>query len=164
MASWPWPRATFTLEIIGEKDLPTEYEVAPDGTVALPFINRVEVDGLEPQQISEKVRQALIAGQFFTNPVVVVSIKAFKSKQVTVAGEVKEPNSFAYKPGMTLSTAIAQAGGMTTLARSWQVVLVRKTRDGSKKAIVDYDAINNNEIADVPLQAGDKITVPQRAF
>jgi len=155
---------TFTLEIIGEKDLPTAYEVAPDGTVALPFINRVEVDGLEPQQISEKVRQALIAGQFFTNPVVVVSIKAFKSKQITVAGEVKEPNSFPYRPGMTLSTAIAKAGGMTTLARSYQVVLVRKTRDGSKKAIVDYDAINNNEIADVPLQAGDKITVPQRAF
>jgi len=155
---------TFTLEIIGEKDLPTEYEVAPDGTVALPFINRVDVDGLEPQQISEKVRQALMAGQFFTNPVVVVSIKAFKSKQITVAGEVKEPNSFAYRPGMTLSIAIAKAGGMTTLARSYQVILVRKTSDGNKKAIVDYDAINNNEIADVPLQAGDKITVPQRAF
>jgi len=30
--------------------------------------------------------------------------------------------------------------------------------------VVDYDAINNNEIPDVPLQAGDKITVPQRPF
>ena len=30
--------------------------------------------------------------------------------------------------------------------------------------VVDYDAINNNEIPDVPLQAGDNITVPQRPF
>ncbi|MEM6790249.1 MAG: polysaccharide biosynthesis/export family protein [Myxococcota bacterium] len=158
------PGDTFTLEIIGEDNLPTEYDVAPDGTVALPFVNRVEVAGLEPQEISEKVRLALVAGAFFTDPVVVVRITAFKSKQITVAGQVKKPNSFPYRPGLTLSAAIAQAGGMTTLARSWQVVLVRNTREGAKKVIVDYDAINNNEIEDVPLQAGDKITVPERAF
>ena len=53
---------------------------------------------------------------------------------------------------------------MTSLSNSWQVILVRKTKNGSKKVIVDYDAIANNEIPDVPLQAGDRITVPQRAF
>lgn len=156
---------TFEMFIIGEKDLPEEYEVAPDGSVALPFINRIDVEGLEPQEISEKIRAALIAGQFFTDPVVVVKIKSFDSKRVTVAGEVKKPDSIPYTSGMTLTSVIAQAGGMTSLARSWEVVLVRKVGGKKlKRVIVDYDAINNNEIPDVPLQAGDKITVPQRVF
>lgn len=158
------PGDEFVLHIIGEDDLPEEYEVAPDGTVAVPFINRIEVAGLEPQQISELIRGELIAGQYFTDPVVVVQIKSFKSKRITVAGQVDKPDSFPYTPGMTLTSAIAKAGGMTSLARSSSVILVRKTSDGSKRVIVDYDAINNNEIPDVPLQAGDKITVPERAF
>lgn len=158
------PGDTFEMFIIGEKDLPEEYEVAPDGSVALPFINRIAVDGLEPQEISEKVRKQLIAEQYFTDPVVVVKIKSFDSKRVTIAGEVKKPDSIPYTPGMTLSSAIAKAGGMTSLARSWAVVLVRKIGKERRRVVVDYDAINNNEIPDVPLQAGDKVTIPQRTF
>jgi len=30
--------------------------------------------------------------------------------------------------------------------------------------VVDYEAITNNKIPDVPLQAGDTIHVPQRVF
>jgi polysaccharide export outer membrane protein len=65
---------------------------------------------------------------------------------------------------MTVADAIAKAGGLTSLSRGWQVVLVRKVKKGSRRAIVDYDAITNNEIPDVPLQAGDRIWVPQRPF
>jgi protein involved in polysaccharide export with SLBB domain len=158
------PGDEFVLHIIGEDELPENYEVAPDGTVAVPFINRITVDGLEPQQISELIRGQLIAREFFVDPVVVVQIKSFKSKRITVAGQVDKPDSFPYSPGMTLTSAIAKAGGMTSLARSSKVILVRKTKDGTKRVLIDYDAINNNEIPDVPLQAGDNITVPERAF
>ena len=39
-----------------------------------------------------------------------------------------EDGSFSFVPGMTLADAIAQAGGMTSLSRSWEVILVRKTK------------------------------------
>jgi polysaccharide export outer membrane protein len=158
------PGDVFTLHIVGEDDLPTEYTVAPDGTVDLPFVHRLTVEGLEVQQISDLVRAELIGQQIYSDPSVSVSIKAFNSKTITVGGEVKEEGSFAYVPGMTLTDAVAKAGGMTSLSRSYQVILVRKIKKGRKRVVVDYDAINNNEIPDVPLQAGDKITVPQRAF
>ncbi|MEM9695570.1 MAG: polysaccharide biosynthesis/export family protein [Myxococcota bacterium] len=159
------PGDRFSVEIIGEDRLPKEYEVAPDGTVALPFINKTKVAGLEQQQIRDVVRRALIEGGFFTDPVVVVTIKSLDSKRITVAGEVKKPDDITYASGMTLTSAIAKVGGMTTLARSWAVVLVRRLPDGeTKRVVVDYDAINQNEIPDVPLQPGDKVTVPQRAF
>jgi polysaccharide biosynthesis/export protein VpsN len=158
------PGDVFTLHIIGEDKLPTEYTVAPDGSIDVPFIHRVKVEGLETQQVSDLVRKRLMEEQIFVDPTVVVGIKAMNSKRVVVGGEVKEDGSFAFVPGMTLTDAIAKAGGMTPLARSWRVILVRQTKNGSKRVVVDYDAINDNEIPDVPLQAGDKITVPQRAF
>jgi polysaccharide export outer membrane protein len=158
------PGDVFTMHIIGEDKLPTEYTVAPDGSVDVPFIHRVKVEGLETQQVSDLVEKRLIEAQIFVDPTVVVGIKAFNSKRIVVGGEVKEDGSFPFVPGMTLTDAIAKAGGMTPLARTWQVILVRQTKDGNKRVVVDYDAINDNEIPDVPLQAGDKITVPQRPF
>lgn len=153
-----------TMQIVGEDKLPTDFEVSGDGSVSFPFIDRVEVAGLEKHEIEAAVRERLISGEFYDSPVVVVTIKEFKSKVVTVAGEVKKPNSFPFLPGMTLTSAIAQAGGMTPLAIEYQVKLVRKTKKGMVDAIVDYNAINNNEIKDVPLQPGDKITVPRSPF
>lgn len=159
------PGDTFEMHIVGEDKLPTEYTVAPDGTVDVPYVNRITVEGLEPQEVSAAIRGKLIAKQVLTDPSVVVSIKSFKSKRITVHGEVKEDGSFSYVPGMTLADAIAEAGGMTSLSLSWEVILVRKTKGKkTRRAVVDYDAITNNEIPDVPLQAGDKITVPQKAF
>ena len=147
-----------------EDELPTEYTVARDGTVDIPYIHRISVAGLQPQEISDVIRGKLIGGQILTDPSVIVSIKAYNSKRITVGGEVKEDGSFPFEPGMTVADAIVQAGGMTSLSKSWSVILLRKTKDGKKRVVVDYDAITNNEIPDVPLQAGDKITVPQRAF
>lgn len=158
------PGDKLTMQIVGEDKLPTEFEVSGDGSVAFPFINRVEVAGLEKHEIEEAIRQRLMAGAYYDDPVVVVTIKEFKSKLVTVAGEVKKPNSFPFVPGMTLTSVIAQAGGMTPLAIRWEVKLVRKTKTGTVDAIVDYDAINKNEIKDVPLQPGDNITVPRSPF
>jgi len=155
----------FEMHIVGEDELPTEYTVAPDGTVDIPYIHRISVAGMQPQQISDAIRGKLIADQILTDPSVIVSIKAYNSKRITVGGEVKEDGAFPFEPGMTVADAIVLAGGMTSLSQSWNVILLRKLPDGTKKrVVVDYDAITNNEIPDVPLQAGDKITVPQRAF
>ncbi len=155
----------FVMHIVGEDDLPEEYTVAPDGTVDIPYIHRITVAGMQPQEISDAIRGKLIGDQILTDPSVIVSIKAYNSKRVTVGGEVKEDGSFPYEPGMTVVDAIVQAGGMTSLSKSWNVILLRKLPSGKKKrVVVDYDAITNNEIPDVPLQAGDKLTVPQRAF
>jgi len=155
----------FEMHIVGEDELPTEYTVAPDGTVDIPYIHRISVAGMQPQEISDAIRGKLIADQILTDPSVIVSIKAYNSKRITVGGEVKEDGAFPFEPGMTVADAIVLAGGMTSLSQSWNVILLRKLPDGTKKrVVVDYDAITNNEIPDVPLQAGDKITVPQRAF
>jgi len=154
----------FTMVIVGEDKLPTEYTVAPDGTVDVPYIHRITVLGLEPQQVTDLVRQKLIEGEVLTNPSVSVEIKAYNSKRIVVGGEVKTAGAMPLEPGMTLVRALSQAGGLTSLAKKNAVLLRRRVGNTTRAVIVDYDAITTNQIPDVPLQAGDTIFVPQRPF
>ena len=153
----------FELRIVGEDKLPSTYTVAPDGTVDLPYVKRVKVAGLEPQEIAETVRAKLIEGQILTDPTVTVAIKEYNSKRIEVLGEVQKPGSIPIQPGMTLLRAIALAGGFNTIAKKNAVTLRRKLKDGTTKVVtIDVDAILENKFVDVLLQAGDSIYVPQR--
>ena len=44
------------MEIVGEKDLPKEYTVSSNGTVDLPYVQTIDVAGLEPQEIARLIR------------------------------------------------------------------------------------------------------------
>jgi polysaccharide export outer membrane protein len=153
------------IRISQTKDVPTTYLVAPDGTVTLPYVGAVKIDGLEPNEIEALVRQKLIDGEFYTNPTVSVLVKGYRSKRVLLIGQVKKPDSYPLEPGMTLLRLISLAGGFTELANEDSVTIRRKMKDGSTKIVsLSVNDIIDNRIGDVPLQAGDAINVPKSAL
>jgi polysaccharide export outer membrane protein len=154
----------FEVRIVGEDKLPVSFTVAPDGTVDLPYIKRMRVAGLEPQEVSAAVRQKLIEGGFLIDPSVSVSMKEYNSKRVEIIGEVIKPGSLPLVPGMTLLKAISIAGGFTAMARKGDVTIRRRAKDGTRAASVSVESIIDNRIPDPLLQAGDSIYVPQRTF
>lgn len=154
----------FELQIVGEEKLPTTFTVAPDGTVDLPFVKRMKVGGLEPQQVAELVRKELVAQKFYTDPTVTVSVREYNSKRIEVLGEVQKPGSYPILPGMTLVRAITLAGGFNSIADKTRVTIRRQTKDGAVGASVSVEDIMDNRVPDVPLQAGDSINVEQRVF
>ncbi len=159
------PGDVFQLQIVGEKDLPEEFQVASDGTVDLPYLQRVEVVGLEPQEVAALVRQRLIDEEILTDPSVVVRVKEYRSKRVSVLGQVKKPGNFPFEPGMTLVQAVSVAGGLNSIARSSRVRLTRKVAGGgTKTVIIDLDAINAGRMEDIELQVGDRIFIEERVF
>lgn len=158
------PGDVFTIEIVGEKDLPKEYQVASDGTVNVPYIHRIKVEGLEPQEIAELIRKRFVADRILTEPSVVVRVTAYNSKQITVLGEVQKPGSFPLAPGMTLVQAISYAGGFSAIANQNRVTLSRKTKSGKHTVMVSVEAITDGRSPDIPLQAGDQIYVHERIF
>src|SRR6186713_624949 len=119
------PGDVFQLKIVGEKDLPEEYQVASDGTVDLPYIHTLEVVGREPQEVARLIREGLIEAKILTDPAVVVSVKEYQSKRITLLGEVVKPGSFPMTPGLTLIQAVSQAGGLTSIANKGEVRLTR---------------------------------------
>ncbi len=158
------PGDHFRMEIVGEKDLPTEYQVAADGTVTLPYIHVVEVAGLEPHEVAARVRKRLMEADILTDPSVVVTVTEYRSKRVTVLGQVQKPGSFPLEPGMTLLQAISLAGGFTSLANVGRVNLTRTSGGEARTVVVDVRAIYEGVAEDIPLQPNDRIFVHERVF
>jgi protein involved in polysaccharide export with SLBB domain len=154
----------FSLTIVGEDKLPKEFRVAPDGSVDLPYIHRVQVAGLEPQEIAELVRAKLIEGQVLRDPSVAVDVREYNSKRVVVLGQVQKPGSFPLTPGFTLIQAISLAGGFNSIANRDRVNLTRHTGKQSKTIVLSVDAITDGSLPDLPLQSGDTVFVTERVF
>jgi polysaccharide biosynthesis/export protein len=88
--------------------------------------------------------------------------------RVRVTGAVRSPISIPYRQGMTVLDAVLAAGGITEFAAPDRTELYRKGDGGTTttsyavhldKILQKGDLANN-----YPVQPGDVITVPQRAF
>jgi polysaccharide export outer membrane protein len=159
------PGDLLQIEVVGEKDLPKDYQVFSDGTIEFPYLDKVPVEGKEPQQVVDIIKARLKEEKILVEPKITLVVKAYASKSVSVIGQVQKPGSISWSDGLTLLKAISQVGGFTQLANSNSVVLIRPTKDGKTvRVLVSVDAIMENSQPDIPLQAGDTIQVGQRAF
>jgi polysaccharide export outer membrane protein len=154
-----------TIQLVGEKDLPSDYRVAPDGTIDYPYIGRQKVVGCEPQELVDLLRKKLIEGNYLTNPQVSLIVKEYVSKKVTVIGQVGKPGAISWTEGMKLVDALSATGWFTPIADSNHVILTRALPPNKTiTAVVSVDAITDGAQADIPLQAGDTIKVESRVF
>lgn len=80
--------------------------------------------------------------------------------QVLVEGWVDKPGAYKMTPGLTLTAAVAAAGGQVFASSPSDVRVIRSGRDGKKFSLTaDLDRIKNGEIADIGLQGGDLVHV-----
>jgi polysaccharide biosynthesis/export protein len=80
--------------------------------------------------------------------------------EVFVDGWVNNPGALKLARGMTLTQAIANAGGMHFGAATRNVALRRKVREGDVESYgIDYEAIAAGTTPDVYLESGDRIAV-----
>ena len=158
------PGDVFELHIVGEEKLPTTFTVAPNGTVDLPYVKRVQALGLEPQQLAAQVWTKLVENQILVDPSVSISLKDLNSKRIEILGEVQKPGSLPMVSGMTLLRAISLAGGFSAMANRSRIMIRRRVGTGTKAAAVSVEDIMANRIPDPLLQAGDSINIDQRVF
>jgi polysaccharide export outer membrane protein len=159
------PGDLFEVSVMGEKDIPKTFRVQPDGTVDFPYIDRLMVAGLEPQQIEEMIKKTLVDRKILSDPQVTLVVTQYNSKKVSIVGAVQKPGSIPWSEGMKLVDAISLSGGLTSLADGDHVRITRLVA-GNKTvtATVSVDDITDGKLGDVPLQAGDTIKVDQRVF
>ena len=159
------PGDVFAVAVLGEKDLPLEYRVQRDGTVDFPYVKRVKVSGLEPQEVVDLLRKRLVEERIYSDPQLSLLIKQYNSKKVNVLGQVAKPGTLSWSDGMRLVEAISQAGGFTAIADRDNVVLMRTDRVGRVVTVsLSVDEITEGREPNPMLQAGDTVRVDQRAF
>jgi polysaccharide biosynthesis/export protein VpsN len=158
------PGDVIEVTVVGEGQLPKEFEIAADGTIDFPYVKAIPVAGLDPRQIAASVRGELIEAKYLVDPQVQVKVKAYNSKKIQIIGQITKPGPLPYQDGMTLVQAISAAGWFTPLADTNNVQIIRQVPNGSVNALVSVDAITDNVRPDVKLQQGDTIKVNQRLF
>ena len=159
------PGDVFEVSVLGEKDLPKEYRIQPDGSVDFPYLDRLHVSGLEPQQIEELIKSQLVERKILVQPQVTLVVKQYNSKKISVIGAVQKPGSLTWTEGIKLVEAISLSGGFTSLADMDHVRITRNVSGGKTvTSTVSVDDITDGKLSDIPLQAGDTIKVDQRVF
>lgn len=163
------PNDVLAITVFNQPQLSGKFAVESDGTLAFPLVGRVAVGGLSIRAVEDQVRQRLSAG-YLTDPRVSVTVEQYRSQQIFVMGEVKQPGSLQFTGAMTLIEALARAGSTTERAGS-EAMIVRPANApqapngaNSETIRVDLQSLQTGVLSqNVALRAGDTIFVPRAA-
>jgi len=143
-----------------EREMSSDVLVRPDGRISLPLLNDVEVAGLTPDQVRERVIE--LAKKFVEEPSATVVVKQINSRKVYITGNVERPGPFPLLRPTTILQLISLAGGLKEFAKSGDIVVVRV--DGTQQATFpfNYDDVKNRKSLsqNILLKPGDTVIVP----
>jgi len=154
------PRDILSISVYGEEDLTGKQPVTEDGHVFVPLLGEVPVEGLTAQETARLLTERLADG-YLVSPQVSVQVDEYLSQKVSVVGAVKQPGDYFLSGPTTLLDVIARAGNIDT-ERSAREVRVR--RASGETVVVGIDALLSTGAGDLPLRAGDVVTVPPGQF
>ena len=142
-----------------QQQLNNVYTIDSNGTINLPYINKVKAEGLAPAQLARSIEDAYRSNKIYTNPTITVVMGA-TSRFVNVGGAVRSPSRVPFTEEMTLLAAINAAGGFNDFADQKRVRLLR----GKEAKLYDVRQFRRDPSLDVKLQPGDRVEVPQSFF
>lgn len=154
-------RDSVEIRVFREDELTTRGQLSAKGTITMPLIGSVRIEGLTTDQAARLIERKLADG-YLVKPEVSVSIAERIRRTVTVLGQAQRPGVFEIPPHrrLTLVEAIGMAGGLTRIANSKKVTI--KGPHGVR--IVNLKEIAAGKGADIPLQDGDVIVIPESLF
>ena len=143
-----------------ERDMSADVVVRPDGRISLPLLNDVDVDGLTPDQVRERITE--LSKKFIEDPNVTIVVKQINSRKVYITGNVERPGTFPLLRSTTVLQLIALAGGLKEFANAGEIVLVRNEGGKQVSFTFNYDQLKNrkNLSQNIALKPGDTIIVP----
>lgn len=164
-----------------------QYVVLIDGSVNLPWVGKIKLQGLSLAAASDRLERAY--APYIRNPLITVNLLTARTLRVNVVGAVKRPGSYIISPqgqtnqilvgdaavgggGVanqwpTVTQALQQAGGITQLANLREVEVNRPQPDGSQQTIKVnlWELLRSGKIEqDIALRDRDTLTVPRSAF
>jgi len=138
--------------VFGEPDLSlTTVRIATNGSVSIPLIGQVNIQGLTAAEVEKKLTLLFSKG-YLKKPAITVSIVEYR--QFYINGEVKNPGGYSFRDGLTVEKAVTLAGGFSERASKGKITIVHEKNTAK--------AIRVKLIA--PVKPGDIITVGESFF
>ena len=155
------PGDLLELKVFEVKELDQTVRVSEDGSITLPLLGRVMVEGLTQEGVVQKLT-GLLQAKYVKNPQVTIFIKEYKNQQVAVIGAVEKAGNYELVGRKNLLQIISMAGGFSE-TRGNDVLILREGPDGKTSTIsIDLNdlLINANQALNVPIEPNDIINVP----
>jgi polysaccharide biosynthesis/export protein len=156
------PGDVLDVKFLYSPELNEEQTVQLDGHMSLQLAPDLMVQGKTVDQVRLIVVDAY--GKTLRDPSAEVAIKGPLQWKVYVVGEVTTPGEYiSAGPPLTLTQAVARAGGLKESADPDKVVLLRRDGNIERAFALNYkQAVNHDSpIADVKLAASDVVYVPR---
>ncbi len=160
------PDDILEIVVIRPEALQVVETVAPDGTIAFPYIGRVSLKGMTLTDVQKTIEEKLSDG-YMKYPVVTVSLKESRSKKFFVYGEVNRPGGYPLDEKTTVLKAISMAGGFTKFGSSSRVKVLRLKKEGPGYEILRInikEVMSGDSSADILINNGDTIVVSEGVF
>lgn len=142
------------VNVFEEANLSGDYEVLPNGTLLIPLIGSVDVEGLNLQDAAHVIEKRLSQSGYLINPK--VSLAIAQSQTVKIMGEVVDTGEFPYSENLTILGLVAKASGFSYRANQQRFDIVRMQADGSERVI--------RGVISSRVEPGDIIRVRERYF
>ena len=155
------PGDLLEIKVFELEQLSQTVRVSEDGSITLPLLGQVMVEGLTQEGTAIRVAN-LLAQRYVKNPQVTVFIKEYKSKQVAVIGAVDKPGSYELVGRRNLLQMISAAGGFTDQAGD-EIYVLREGQKGDTQSIrIDLRdlVVNGNQALNIAIEPNDVINVP----
>lgn len=164
------------LDVFSVPEFSGEYVVLPNGSVNLPQVGMLMVQGYTTEQASKMVVDRYSA--ILTRPIINFNVTATRPMMVAIAGEVERPGAYALSGGgggsnnsggsgsesSTLSRAIQIAEGVTRSADLQRVQISRRRAGNGKDDLITVNLLqliqSGDARQDIRLRDGDSIFIP----
>ena len=148
------PGDMLKIAVFRDKELTGDYPIDARGYVQIPGLGVIKAAGLDPTEVTDRLRLALIE-RGFARP----EISVQPMIRVSVLGEVRSPNMYPVDPGTSLLQLLTVAGGPTDRARLQDT---RVIRDG-RAFRVDMDGgLRGSAAGRVVLYSNDVVVVGRK--
>lgn len=136
-------------------------KVPPSGRIYLALIpDGIFVNGKTADQVAELIKKRY--DEFIIDPQVSVSLDQAGSYRYSVVGDVAVPGIKLMTRRLSVTEAVAEAGGVLQTGNRSKIVVLRKQPDGILKPIpVNLSAVYKGQAPDsIYLVPGDQVIVP----
>lgn len=148
-----------SMHIFREDDLDTKGRVKDDGTIALPLIGTVRVEGLSTLGAASAISARYSTGHFLNDPQVSVLIEQSAAEQVAVLGDVGKPGVVLVSSPRSLLDVLAEAGGLLRTAD--RHITIRRPGQAPITVLIPNEASAELASAPILVSPGDTVLVPR---
>lgn len=154
------------ISVYDEPDLSVNaIPIRADGKISFPLAGDIQAQGLTVSQLNDSLTKSL--SKYIISPQIYVIVREFNSQHYTVFGEVVHPGVFPLRTNISITEALASAGGLNKgQFRATSVELADLNhafiaRNGKVLPVDFVRLIRQGDLRyDISLQSGDYIYIP----